>query len=80
VLLVLVLTRFFIIGFLFACMSKTTSVFSKGDRQTCWIGVWLMTIDTTITAIVIRLNKVTVRYTFYAPLNAHPGFYLGLTL
>ncbi|PGE92865.1 cytochrome C [Bacillus pseudomycoides] len=80
VLLGLVLTTFFIIGFLFACMSKTTGVLSKGARQTGWIGFWLMTIGTTITAIFILLNKATVLYTFYAPLKAHPGFYIGLTL
>lgn len=80
VLLGLVLTTFFIIGFLFACMSKTTGVLSKGVRKTGWIGFWLMTIGTTITAIFILLNKATVLYTFYAPLKAHPGFYIGLTL
>ncbi|MFD0768486.1 b(o/a)3-type cytochrome-c oxidase subunit 1 [Bacillus sp. CGMCC 1.60114] len=80
VLLGLVLTTFFIIGFLFACMSKTAGILSKGVRTTGWIGFWLMTIGTTITAIFILLNKATVLYTFYAPLKAHPGFYIGLTL
>ncbi|MEI4830533.1 b(o/a)3-type cytochrome-c oxidase subunit 1 [Bacillus sp. FJAT-53711] len=80
VLLGLVLTTFFIIGFLFACMSKTAGILSKGVRTTGWIGFWLMTIGTTITAVFILLNKATVLYTFYAPLKAHPGFYIGLTL
>lgn len=57
VLLGLVLTTFFIIGFLFACMSKTTGVLSKGVRRTGWIGFWLMTIGTTITAIFILFKN-----------------------
>ncbi|PEA55787.1 cytochrome C [Bacillus pseudomycoides] len=80
VLLGLVLTTFFIIGFLFACMSKTTGTLSKGVRRVGWIVFWLMTIGTAITAVFILLNKATVLYTFYAPLKAHPGFYIGLTL
>ncbi len=80
VLLGLVLTTFFIIGFLFACVSKTAGTLTNGIRKTGWIGFWCMTIGTAITAVFILLNKATVLYTFYAPLQAHPGFYIGLTL
>jgi cytochrome c oxidase subunit 1 len=80
VLLGLVLTTFFIIGFLFASMSKTAGTLTVGIRKTGWIGFWLMTIGTAVTAVFILLNKATVLYTFYAPLMAHPGFYIGLTL
>ncbi|MDQ0245327.1 cytochrome c oxidase subunit 1 [Bacillus fengqiuensis] len=80
VLLGLVLTTFFIIGFQFAAMSKTSGTFSAGARRTGWIGFWLMTVGTAITALMILLNKASVLYTFYAPLQAHAAFYIGLTL
>ncbi|MFX3622769.1 MAG: b(o/a)3-type cytochrome-c oxidase subunit 1 [Ectobacillus sp.] len=80
VLLGLVLTTFFIVGFLFASVSKTAGTLANAVRKTGWIGFWLMTIGTAITAVFILLNKATVLYTFYAPLKAHPGFYIGLTL
>lgn len=80
VLLGLVLTTFFIIGFQFAAMSKTSGTFSPGARRTGWVGFWLMTIGTAITALMILLNKASVLYTFYAPLQAHAAFYIGLTL
>ncbi|WP_066174060.1 b(o/a)3-type cytochrome-c oxidase subunit 1 [Bacillus marinisedimentorum] len=80
VLLGLVLTTFFIIGFLFSAMSKTSGTFSERARKTGWAGFWLMTVGVVISAIFILLNKATVLYTFYAPLKAHPAFYIGLTL
>ncbi|AST91639.1 MULTISPECIES: b(o/a)3-type cytochrome-c oxidase subunit 1 [Sutcliffiella] len=80
VLLALVLTTFFIIGFQFAGLSRTAGTLSSGVRKAGWIGFWLMTIGTAITATFILLNEASVLYTFYAPLQAHPGFYIGLTL
>ena len=80
VLLALVLTTFFIIGFQFAGLSRTAGTLSNGVRKAGWIGFWLMTIGTAITATFILLNEASVLYTFYAPLQAHPGFYIGLTL
>ncbi|MDE8563872.1 b(o/a)3-type cytochrome-c oxidase subunit 1 [Anoxybacillus rupiensis] len=80
VLLGLVLTTFFIIGFQFAAVSRTTGAFSDRNRFWGWIGFWLMTIGTAVTAFFILIGEASVLYTFYAPLQAHPGFYLGLTL
>jgi cytochrome c oxidase subunit I len=80
VLLGLVLTTFFIIGFLFASISKTSGTLSNGERLTGWIGFWLMTIGTALTAFTILIGEASVLYTFYAPLKAHPGFYIGLAL
>lgn len=80
VLLGLVLTTFFIIGFLFASVSKTAGTLSDKARFWGWTGFWLMTIGTTITATFILLGEASVLYTFYAPLMAHPGFYIGLAL
>ncbi|ANB59305.1 b(o/a)3-type cytochrome-c oxidase subunit 1 [Anoxybacteroides amylolyticum] len=80
VLLGLVLTTFFIIGFQFAAVSRTAGTFSDRVRFWGWVGFWLMTIGTAITAFFILIGQASVLYTFYAPLQAHPGFYLGLTL
>ncbi|MET3695859.1 cytochrome c oxidase subunit 1 [Bacillus oleivorans] len=80
VLLGLVFTTFFIIGFLYAVMSRTTGSMILAARQCGWIGFILMTVGTILTVIMILLNKATVLYTFYAPLQASPWFYVGLTL
>lgn len=80
VLLGLVLTTFFIIGFLFASLSKTAGTLSPKIRLTGWIGFWTMTIGTASTATTILLGEASVLYTFYAPLQAHPFFYIGLAL
>ncbi|MDR4888647.1 b(o/a)3-type cytochrome-c oxidase subunit 1 [Fredinandcohnia sp. QZ13] len=80
VLLGLVLTTFFIIGFLFASISKTAGTLSAKGRLAGWIGFWTMTIGTASTATTILLGEASVLYTFYAPLQAHPFFYIGLAL
>lgn len=80
VLLGLILTTFFIFGFQIASVSRTSGTFSDLQRRLGWIGFWLMTIGTTAAAVMVLLNKATVLYTFYAPLQAHWIFYLGLTL
>ncbi|MFG6114572.1 b(o/a)3-type cytochrome-c oxidase subunit 1 [Halobacillus sp. MO56] len=78
VILGLVLTTFFIIGFQFALMTKTVGMTNK-QRKWGWASFWVMLIGTTASAIMILLGKASVLYTFYAPLKAHPIFYFGLT-
>jgi cytochrome c oxidase subunit I len=80
VLLGLVLTTFFIMGFQFAIISRTTATLTQGARITGWVGFWLMTIGTAMAATMVLLKEASVLYTFYAPLMAHPIFYIGLTL
>ncbi|MDQ0213641.1 cytochrome c oxidase subunit 1 [Oikeobacillus pervagus] len=79
VLLGLILTTFFILGFQTAAVSRTSGTFSDGQRLTGWIGFWVMLIGTAMSATMILLNEASVLYTFYAPLKAHWIFYLGLT-
>ncbi|WP_018933765.1 b(o/a)3-type cytochrome-c oxidase subunit 1 [Gracilibacillus lacisalsi] len=79
VILALVLTTFFIIGFQFALMSKTVGLSDK-QRLSAWIGFWTMLIGTLLTASTILTGKANVLYTFYAPLKAFPTFYIGLAL
>jgi cytochrome c oxidase subunit 1 len=81
VLMALIFTTFFIIGFLFSGISKTLggqlmpTAFKLG-----WAGFWLMTAGTGIGVIFVLLNKATVLYTFYAPMMASPWFYIALVL
>ncbi|QSS98418.1 b(o/a)3-type cytochrome-c oxidase subunit 1 [Pontibacillus sp. ALD_SL1] len=79
VILALVLTTFFIIGFQFSLMSKTVGMSDK-ERVWAWIAFWVMLVGTIAAATMILLGKASVLYTFYAPLAAHPIFYFGLTL
>lgn len=80
VVLALVMTTYFIIGFQLVAVSRTAGTLSNKQRMAGWIGFWLMTIGTVMTAIMILLNEASVLYTFYAPLQAHALFYVGLTL
>lgn len=80
ILLGLILTTFFIMGFQIAAVSRTAGTFTNTQRKIGWIGFWLMVIGTAAAAVMVLLNEATVLYTFYAPLKAHWIFYLGLTL
>ncbi|MBW3113263.1 MULTISPECIES: b(o/a)3-type cytochrome-c oxidase subunit 1 [Bacillaceae] len=79
VLLGLVLTTFFILGFQHAAISRTSGTYSKKSLMMGWAGFWIMLLGTIMAAVMILLNEATVLYTFYAPLQAHWIFYLGLT-
>lgn len=80
VLLGLGLTTYFILGFQFAAVSRTAGTLSSKARLSGWIGFIVMVIGTIFATWMILTNKATVLYTFYAPLQAHFLFYLGLTL
>lgn len=80
VLLGLILTTYFIFGFQIAVVSRTSGTLTDKQRLLGWIGFWTMTIGTTASSIMILLNKASVLYTFYAPLQAHWIFYVGLAL
>jgi cytochrome c oxidase subunit I len=79
VLLGLILTTFFIIGFLHASILRTAGPYSNRSIVLGWLGFWIMLIGTLMSATMILLNEATVLYTFYAPLMAHWLFYVGLT-
>jgi cytochrome c oxidase subunit 1 len=80
VVLGLVLTTFFILGFMLSAQSKTTGGYNKTERVIAWIGFWVMLAGTLSAATMILLNEATVLFTFYAPLQAHALFYIGLAL
>lgn len=79
VILALVMTTFFIIGFQFSLMGKSVGISAK-QLKWGWISFWIMAIGTIITTIMILLGESSVLYTFYTPLKAHPLFYIGLAL
>src|SRR5690625_3725050 len=66
VILALVMTTFFIIGFMLAGQSRTAGAYTDGERRIAWIGFWTMLIGTILATIYILLNEATVLYTFYA--------------
>jgi len=44
------------------------------------IGWWMMVVGLVVAAIPLLLDQATVLYTFYAPMQAHAAFYVGLVL
>lgn len=79
VLMALVFTTFFIMGL--GAVFTTTSL----DRplrwgRVAWAGFWLALAGSLAALWAIFWGKATVLYTFYPPLQAHPAFYIGLTL
>ncbi|MDM5333376.1 b(o/a)3-type cytochrome-c oxidase subunit 1 [Ureibacillus composti] len=80
VLLGLILTTYFILGFQTAAVSRTAGALSNKQRKTGWVGFWIMTVGMLAAATMVLLNEASVLYTFYAPLQAHWIYYLGLTL
>ncbi|MCZ8521013.1 b(o/a)3-type cytochrome-c oxidase subunit 1 [Paenibacillus mucilaginosus] len=81
VMMALIFTTFFIIGFLYSGVSRTLGgAMTPGSRRSAWIGYWLMVIGTAMGTYAILTNDASVLYTFYAPMAASPAFYIGLAL
>ncbi|MFC5988746.1 b(o/a)3-type cytochrome-c oxidase subunit 1 [Marinicrinis lubricantis] len=81
VFMALVFTTFFIIGFLYSAVAKTLGgELQPVARNLGWIGFGLMSIGTIVATMMILLDKATVLYTFYAPMQASVDFYIALVL
>lgn len=81
VLMALVFTTYFIIGFLYSGVSVALGGHLLPlVRRLGWAGYGLMTGGGLLVLVMILLNKASVLYTFYAPLKASPYFYIGLAL
>lgn len=81
VLMALIFTTYFIIGFLYSGVSKTLGgALLPAARKLAWSGYFLMSIGTVLGVILVLMNKATVLYTFYAPMMASPYYYIALTL
>ena len=79
VLNVLVWTTFFICGFMQFIATRALDR-PLASRRLGWATFWLMTGGLILAAIPLLGNAATVMFTFYAPLQAHWAFYIGLTL
>lgn len=80
VLLALITTTFFILGFQLSAVSRTAGTLSNGARKAAWVGFIVMLVGTLMAGTMILLNEASVLFTFYVPLKAHPIFYIGITL
>lgn len=81
VMMALIFTTFFIIGFLIAGSSRTMGgKLLPITRSLTWSGFLLMVFGTLVGTVLILANKATVLYTFYAPMKASPWFYVALAL
>lgn len=77
-LLVVVFSATFTIGYFYAGMSHTLGGLLPKVRTMAWIGFWLKIIGVVLVVIPILMNEASVMYTFYPPMAAHPMFYFGL--
>ena len=77
-LLVVVLSAFFTIGYFYAALSHTLGGLLPKVRKMAWIGFWMKIIGFVLVVIPVLMNEASVMYTFYPPLAAHPVFYFGL--
>lgn len=81
VLMALIFTTYFIIGFLYSGVSHTLGgKLLPSVNRMGWTGFILMSLGTLLDVVLILQNKASVLYTFYAPMKASPYFYVGLSL
>ena len=78
VLMALVFTTFFIMGFGYVVMRSQLG--RVASERWAWIGFWISLVGTLLAAGTILAGKASVLYTFYPPLQAHPLFYIGAAL
>lgn len=78
ILLVVVLSAFFTIGYFYAGLSHTLGGLLPKVRKMAWIGFWLKIFGFVLAVIPILRNEASVMYTFYPPMAASPMFYFGL--
>ena len=79
VLMALVFTTFFIMGFGYVVIASTLRRPVAAPRL-AWAGYFTALLGTVLAAVAILWGKATVLYTFYPPLAAHPAFYVGAAL
>ncbi len=78
VLMALVFTTFFIMGLGYVIARKETGRIRW--PKFAWAMFWLAVVGTALAGWAIFTFRASVLYTFYPPLQAHPAFYIGLTL
>ena len=78
-LMALVFTTFFIMAFGYVVAERALGR-AVPYQWLAWASFWLAVTGTLATVAAIVAFKATVLYTFYPPLQAHPAFYIGLTM
>jgi cytochrome c oxidase subunit 1 len=78
VLMALVFTTFFIMGFGWAVVRRETGAMRW--PRFAWTMFWVGVAGVLIATWAILTHRASVLYTFYPPMQAHPAFYIGLTL
>ncbi|MBX6394630.1 MAG: b(o/a)3-type cytochrome-c oxidase subunit 1 [Alicyclobacillaceae bacterium] len=77
----LVFTTFFILGFLFSGVARTTGgSLPPAALRLGWLGWWMMVVGVVMATATVLTNDASVLYTFYAPMKASPYFYIGSAL
>lgn len=77
-LLIVVLSAFFTVGYFYAGMSHVLDGLLPKVRKIAWIGFWLKMIGLVLVVVMVLMNEASVMFTFYPPMAAHPVFYFGL--
>lgn len=77
-LMVVVFTAFFTIGYFYAALSHTLGGLLPKVRKMAWIGFGMKIFGFILAVIPILMNDASVMYTFYPPMAASPPFYIGL--
>src|SRR5699024_447084 len=80
VLLILVFTITFLIGYFYAGVSHTLGGLLPRIRKMGWISFGLIMAGVALAASQIIIGEASVLYTFYPPLAASGWFYVGLLL
>src|SRR5699024_11114810 len=78
VLLVLVFTATYGVGYFYAALSHTLGGLLSKVRKMGWVACGLMVIGVVFVSITIVMGEVSVLYMFYPPMQAFPWFYIGL--
>src|SRR5690625_3445395 len=78
VLLILVFTGTFLIGYVYAGVSHTLGGLRPITRKLGWTAFGSMLFGTALAASQIIIGEASVLYTFYPPMAASPWFYIGL--
>ncbi|MCZ8534058.1 cbb3-type cytochrome c oxidase subunit I [Psychrobacillus psychrodurans] len=78
VLLVLVFSTTFTIGYFYAALSHTLEGLLPKVRKLGWIGFGSMVVGVVFVATTIIMGDASVMYTFYPPMAASGWFYVGL--
>ncbi|MBC7460394.1 MAG: cbb3-type cytochrome c oxidase subunit I [Thermoleophilia bacterium] len=81
ILMALVFTTFFILGFFYSGMAVVTDgELYEGPRILAWTSWLAMVVGCVLIIIPLLMGDASVLYTFYAPMQASPVFYIGLAL